>query len=311
VAEQISRRANRVTSAVFDAPFETQIVRFGHHGLNLKDSLDAMEGWSILTNIWHEHEGEATVRPGETTFATLPAASTVHSIRKLRDPHAGTTTRLWGAGTSLSHGATGATSVIDTGFSGDPLALVPHRPPFSGAPWMFVGDRTKMVKVRADGLVLPIGLPIPIVAAVTAIGTQYRRSICLGNATDSTAAIAWTGAAGGDEQGNATDVPAVPTDTASSPAGYDLYFITNPGSIVTTYDSWWGAAITRDLTELDAITPLTGEPATVPASDDDIIHLWMKLSHPQLVEEVRVYIVVSATFSETPRRSSRRTPMRT
>ena len=39
-------------------------MRFGSGTLNLKDSLDAMEGWSRHTNVWHESEGEATVAPG-------------------------------------------------------------------------------------------------------------------------------------------------------------------------------------------------------------------------------------------------------
>ena len=301
MAEQISRRANNVTASAFEAPFETQIVRFGQNGLNLKDSLDAMQGWSALTNIWHEHEGEATIRPGETSLATVTAGQTVHAVRKLRDPHFGSVTRFWGVDSTLRQGTSGAlAAAIDTGYSGDPLTLFPHRPPLSGEPWMFIADRSRMRKVRADGLVLPIGLPIPSAPPTATLHTEYKRAICLGNTTDSTQAAGWAGAPGKDDLGNATDTPDPPTDETSSPSGTgDLYFITKPGSIVTTYDTWWGIPITRDLTELDAVSPVTGDPSTKPAADDDVVHLWMKLSHPQLAEEVRLYIVVSSVFSAT------------
>src|SRR5215831_6634406 len=118
MAEQVSRRANNVTSAGFENPFETQIVRFGVQGLNLKDSLDAMEGWSALTNIWHEHEGEATIRPGETVLATVSAGETVHSVRKLRNPRTGAHTRVWGVGTTVRRGLTGVLTSTDGGYIG-------------------------------------------------------------------------------------------------------------------------------------------------------------------------------------------------
>ena len=78
MAEQISRRSNNITTSPFESPFENQLTRFGLNGLNLKDSLDAMEGWARLTNIWHENEGEATGRPGQTSLATH-GGTTCHS----------------------------------------------------------------------------------------------------------------------------------------------------------------------------------------------------------------------------------------
>jgi len=293
MAEQISRRSNNVTSAAFEAPFETQIVRYGSNGLNLKDSLDAMEGWSRLTNIWHENEGEATARPGQTVLATHPAASTCHSIRKLRDPQAGTFTRLWGVGTTLHRGSSGATTSIDSGYSGDPLTLAPHRPPLSGDPWMFVGDRTKMSKVRADGLVLPIGLPVPSTAPVVALGTEYSKAIAMCDASDSSEPANWVGTAGTDENDHASDPPEAMVATAGPISGFGVYGVTAPGLLVDSpYDSWWGVPLTRDLTSLNEV----GGAGTTPASEDDIVHAWMMTSHPHLLEEIRLYIVVSDPF---------------
>src|SRR5262245_21437802 len=297
MAEQISRRSNNVTSAPFDTPFENQIQRFGAGTLNLKDSLDAMEGWSRLTNIWHQNEGEATARPGQTAFATFGGTSSpVHSVRKLRDPASGTFTRIWGVGNTVQHGASGAITSVGPGYSGDPVSLVPHRPTLSGDPWMYVGDRSKMVKVRNDGLAFPIGLPAPA-APTAAPGTEYRRSIATFSAADSTAAGSWTGVAGSDEHGNASGVPTI-VGGFGIPGGTtpEIYVTTVDAAVDSPYDSWVGIGLTRDLTTL---SPVPGPGADIPASDDDLIHFWMKTSHPHLIEEIRVYIVVSSAFNAT------------
>ncbi|HEY6415292.1 MAG TPA: hypothetical protein VIX41_03610, partial [Acidimicrobiales bacterium] len=294
MAEQISRRSNNVTASPFDLPFETTLIRFGAGSLNLKDSLDVLEGWSRMTNLWHEHEGEATVRPGETVLATH-GSSPVHSIRKLRDPAAGTSTRLWGVSNGLQIGASGALTSIASGFSGDPLALVPHRPPLSGAPWMLVGDRHKMVKVRGDGLVVPIGLPAPTAAPTTALATEYRTAIAQFESGDGTHAASWTGTAGTDKDGNASGVPITVDDTTGYMVGAGaVRFRTTDGAFVYPYDSWWGHKFASPV-DLTTLTEVGGS-ATRPASDDDEIHLWLLVSDPHAVEEVRLYFVVSDDF---------------
>jgi hypothetical protein len=294
MAEQISRRSNNVTSAGFEEPFETSIVRFGSGTLNLKDSLDAMEGWSRHTNIWHENEGEATARPGQTLLASHDAGTTCHSIRKLRDPDSAITTRFWGVGSSVHRGLSGMTSSVSSGYSGDPLALLPHRPPLSGDPWLFVGDSEKMAKIRADGLALPIGLPAPASPPVTAFSTEYSRAIAMCESGDGTQAANWVPAPGQDFEGTTIGTPAVPIPTAGPIAGEGMYCVTNPGAGTELggYDSWWGIAVTRNLTTLTEV----GGSGTTAASDDDIVHLWMKTSHPHLLAEIRLYIVVGTTF---------------
>src|SRR5574342_1284395 len=157
--EQSSNRGDVITPARFTGPFETHVVRYGVKGLQLQDSLDALDGWARHTNIDHTNNGEATSRPGQTSFAT--AGTKHHSVRKLRDPQTGVHPRVWGIDTNLYIGASGALTQVDAGYSGDPLTLVPNHPPLSGDPWMFVADRGRMRKVRADGLDLPIGLPAP------------------------------------------------------------------------------------------------------------------------------------------------------
>lgn len=288
MAEQISRRAQNVTNAQFEGAFETHTVRFGSGTLNLKDSLDAMEGWARHTNVWHQNESEATARPGQTSIATHGTGTTCHSIRKLRDPDSASATRFWGIGSTLHRGATGATAGVASGFSGDPLALLPHRPPLSGEPWLFVGDRTKMAKVRADGLALPIGLPAPATPS-TALATEHTTPIAMCDSSDGTDAAAWTPAPGRDSADNPTGAPGAMADESgiAPDGGPSIYGITAPGTVTGGYDSWWGAAVSRDLTVLSG---------GIPASDEDLVHIDMKTSHPHQLAEIRLYIVCSDTF---------------
>ncbi len=285
--EQISRRGDQVTKAAFTGAFENHPVRYGTKGLNLKDALDVLEGWSRHTNGDHAEDGQVTSRPGQTTFAT---AGTLHHSVRLLVPSTGV--RVWGVDTNLYLGASGALTQIDTGYSGDPLALTPHRPPLSGDPWMFVGDRNRMRKVRADGLVVPIGLPAPSAAATSALDREFSRLLASFDTGDGTNAATWTPTAGNDTQGNPSGLGFV-TDIPGPIAGTGCYFTTNVGSATSAYDSWFARAVSRDGTQLD---PVGGPPGAVPASDEDILHTWMLCSHPHLVEEIRVYIVVSAAF---------------
>jgi len=282
--EQSSRRANPVTGSAFESPFENKIVRFGVQGLNLKDALDALEGWARHTNLDHDNTGEATVRAGQTSLAT--AGTVHHSVRKLRDEQSGTFTRIWGIDSNLYLGASGGLAAIDAGYSGDPIALLPHRPPLSGDPWMFVADRSRMRKVRADGLDLPIGLPAPGSAPGVALGTEQVTQIATCDTPDATDAVNWVPIAGTDTEGVPSNIPNVLDDSSAPPAGSGITLITDVGSAGDTFDSWAGIAILRDLTQVGG----------VPASDDDVIHLWMKTSDPQLIDEIRIYFVVSTVF---------------
>jgi hypothetical protein len=303
MAEQISRRAQNVTNSQFEGAFENHRVRFGSGTLNLKDSLDAMEGWARHTNLWHQSEGEATARPGQTVVATHGGETICHSIRKLHDP-GGPDTRFWGVGSALHRGLSGATAPVSSGYSGQPLALLPHRPPLSGVPWMFVGDASKMAKVRADGLALPIGLPAPATPAATHLASECSRAIAQCDPSDGTQASAWTPAPGHDGAGTVTGVPAAPVpDFSPTFGGEGIYCVTAPATVVVPfddpapvvkggYDSWWGLPLDLDLTHL---TDIDGG-AVHDASDDDLIRLSLKTSHPDKLAEIRLYVVVSELF---------------
>lgn len=288
---QDSRVGHPITSSGFTNPFETINTRYGQKGLNLNANLDALgpDELSRMTNADHSDGGDATSRPGQTVVATT-GATNLHSIRRLNDPTDGSFTRIIGADTSLYRGQTTLSS-IDTGYSGDPLSLVPTRPPFSGETWMFVGDRSRMRKVRVDGLDLPIGLAAPSTAPTATLVPARRTPIAYfdpavnGSVQDGTSGQFWTANAGFSfsDPPVATGIPLTFTDSGT--------FQTNPGTAVMAadagYNSFWGLARTLDLSTIGGVA----------AEDEDIIHLILNFGNPSQVGEVRFYFVCSETFS--------------
>jgi hypothetical protein len=292
--EQQSQRGQVITTATFENPFSTEIYPFGAGGLNLKDAIDAIPvgQFSRSTNMIHSQDRAVTGRPGLTSLAT--AGTEHHSVRRLSDPQAGTYTRIWGIDQKLYRGQSGALTQIDAGYSGDPLYLLPHRPPLSGDPWMFVGDRSRMRKVRADGLDLPIGLPAPGAAPTVALGTfqktllaAFDKNAANGGVDDFTGGQYWTPNAGYDYSDTpiATGVPLTYTDSGR--------FTTVPGAAVEQagrgYYSYWGLPKVLDMSA-------TGAKVT---TDDDLINLIIKWSHPELTAETRIYFVCSPGFDPT------------
>lgn len=293
--EQQSGRGQPVTKAAFEGAFETVLLPFGPSRWNLQDDIDAMPPGHFprLTNVVNDQDGRLLARAGQTSFAT--AGTEHHSIRKFRDPQASSESRVWGIDAHLYQGTSGALTQIDTGYSGQPLALVPHRPEISGDPWMFVGDKNRMRKVRFDGLDLEIGLPKPASAATAALLAIRQTNIALFGLGDNQHFTNWTSNQGYlyDVDGNITGLSALPfiTDVSNGISGsLGLNFETNQGAgSPGGYSNWWGCPLVNNLTLVGGVA----------ASDDDYIHIWMNVSHSQFIEEFRIYLVVSPVFDPT------------
>lgn len=99
----------------------------------------------------------------------------VHSIRRLNDSTQGSAKRVYGAGTKLYLGE--GTASVDSGYSGNPLALLPFRPDQSPQPWMYVADSLRMRKVRIDDTLHTIGIEPPLAAPTVAFGPDVFQSI--------------------------------------------------------------------------------------------------------------------------------------
>ncbi len=292
--EQVGRRSLPVTAAPFPAPFETGVVRCGQGGVTLLDDADASKGdCRRMTNLFHEGGGSLTLVPGLVRH-TGEAGTLHHTIARLNDVDSNLYLYVLGVDTSLYTG-TDTLTEVDDGYSGDPLTLVPYRPPLSGETWMFVADRDRLRKVRTDGLDLPIGLPAPSTQAAATVQPAQQTAICAFDATDGSDAATWTGIAGYDYQRAVDQEGPQPTGVpvAGDGGGVDgntVELKTVPGGVEDAARGYWSAWAHPLALNLAVV-------GTVAASDDDYLHTWVKFSHPDKTAEFRVYFVVSETFA--------------
>ncbi len=149
-----------------------------------------------LVNVRSYIDGLVQTRSGVTVGSSNATATPLHSLRRLNVTAPGAPqaqTLIAGGGTSLytTDGLLDAFTLRDTGYSGNYLSFVPHRPTQSPEPWMYVADANKMRKVRVNGTNYQMGIAPPTVAPNAFIGAPIRTTI-----SDFEAAGAWTN--GGD-----------------------------------------------------------------------------------------------------------------
>lgn len=159
-------------------------ARCAQLGLNLRDVNDRVtEGyWVRLNNVQSTQEGALTTREGALTFVEVVLA-VPHSVRRL-DP----ATLIIGAGNMLFYNSSPyldpVSAAIFSGFSGNPLTMVPYKSPDSDDPWMFIGDSATLRKVAADGRLYQWGgEPPAVVASAVAGGAGLLNSSIAGAIT--------------------------------------------------------------------------------------------------------------------------------
>ena len=155
-------------------------------GLGLRHPPDLLpEGlYPVLNNMTARSIGGLQPRAGlSAPLQTYPSA--VHSIRRLNDPTNSTFARLIGAGGSLYD--TTSNVAIDSGYSGNPLSMVPFRPNQSPQPWMYISDSQRSRKVRTDRTNYAQGIAPPTASPSVARGTPNYKIVEQFNA-----AGAWT-----------------------------------------------------------------------------------------------------------------------
>lgn len=275
-----------VTAAAYDAPWQTQMVRIGRRGLNLAQDAASLhpEDATLYTNAVHHGDGRIVSRPGQGSLLT--AAGSHHSHARLNNPRLSTFTRYVGVGTGLHVGTAGPLgAAVDSGYSGDPLTFLRTRPTISGDPWMLAADRSRVRMVREDGVVATLGLNAPTLAAAIALDTARTVPICEFDASDGTEAATWTPNAGLDDSGVVTGVPTQVDGGGIS--GNAVEFRSEAGAAAAAYYNFWNHTLALNLSQY-----ADGRAA----DDDDLIHLWLKVSEPENVVEVRLYFVVDAGF---------------
>lgn len=148
-------------------------------GMDLNRPVDELKPMkaAVLENLRQHQFGRISPRFGMTKLVDV--STCVHSIRRLNDLITGDYSYIIGDETTLyvvrMVGGVLTATLVDTSYSGNPLALLPYRPEQSPASWMFVGDSSRMRKVNQPGTVHQIGLPSPTVYpdAVLAPNTGY------------------------------------------------------------------------------------------------------------------------------------------
>ena len=202
-----------------ETKYQVDTQRFVCTGLDLNAPIDMVrEGkYPFLQNVRVTSFGEIINRPGvlALTAAGVVASQTpVHSMRRLTDPRSSTGAYVVGVGTVIATGAFAFTQ-RDTGYSGDPLALVPYRPENSPDPWMYIGDRSRMRKLKRDGTLHMIGLSAPANAPTAALGVPTYKTVSDFNTPGDFANAGDAGAAGAVVRVNTT-VSQILYDTGSS-----------------------------------------------------------------------------------------------
>jgi len=123
--------------------------RFGVRGIQLSRPVDLLEEnkYPALKNVRSYVDGVIQSRPGMALIYDVDsgAATALHTIKRLNDAVNARSTYFTGAGTKLYADTSGHTAAteIDSGYSGDPISTVPHRPEQSPLPWLYFMDRTR------------------------------------------------------------------------------------------------------------------------------------------------------------------------
>jgi hypothetical protein len=266
--------------------YETVMTRLGRKGLNLVDAMDDLDQQELarLVNMVSRFGSVLEVRPGQSGLGTTTGSEHIHSITRLNDPAAAAFTLLAGSATDVYRGTTGAFSIVDSNYSGDPLTFAQATAPTTGVPYTLIGDRSRNRKISRTGAKELIGavasLVVPTVATAAEHTTGIARFDNVGG--DGTAAASWTMTAGTDTAGAASGAP------SAADNGDSVDFTTAPGGAGAglSYFSVVSIAKASDLTTLNA--------GAYVATDDDLMNLRFRVDRPDLLEEVRVYLVCGA-----------------
>ena len=188
---------------------------------------------AILRNVRSSHKfGHLEPRPGLTNLSITGS----HSIRRLNDPATARGVRVTGHSTSLY--VDGAS--VDTGYSGDPIALIPHRPPQSPEAWMYCADSSRMRKVNVDSELHQIGLPAPTTAPTVALADNTTTSTFYKEIDDGDATTNWT-----------ADGTTVASLAASNPPRVDVTTVTITAVLYDSGTDGWCCVRPSDLTGIN------------------------------------------------------------
>lgn len=191
-----------------EVKFSRDTNRFDCSGLDLNRPVDSVKKnkFPLLYNMRSYQDGRLEPRLGLTDLgAPVTGQTPVHSCRRLNDPTSGSFIRVIGTGLHLAYGPTAPFIDVDSGYSGDPLAMVPYRPEASPSSYMYVADSARMRKLSALGVLDLIGYDAPVNAPAVALDVPSYKDVSEFNST-----------AGWSLGGDATAGPALTTVNRTS-----------------------------------------------------------------------------------------------
>lgn len=147
--------------------FNRQKRRFFCNGVGLNTWREITEPnkYPKLENIRINEKGVIQARKGYVQVGSaFGSPSQVHSITRLTDKPSSVSLRIIGADTLLFSETGGTFTQRSTGYSGNPLTMVPYRPDQATETWAYLGDSTKLSKIDTEsslGTVRNIGITPP------------------------------------------------------------------------------------------------------------------------------------------------------
>jgi len=148
-----------------EVKYNRDTQRFDVVGIDLNRPVDSVKPgkFPYLRNMRSYQAGRLEPRMGmEDLGIVVSGQAPVHSVRRLNDPYTNSWKRIIGTGTHLATGQTFPYTDLDSGYSGDPLALQPWKPPNAPDAYMYVADRTRMRKTNVVQTLDTIGYPAPV-----------------------------------------------------------------------------------------------------------------------------------------------------
>ena len=222
-------------------------------GLDLVSPVDRMPpgAFQRLTNVRAVQEGRLDGRPGYTTYGNgVGGPKLLHSIRRLNDEDrsvaAAGYSYVVGNGTTIDAGVETSLVQVDTGYSGNPLSLIPFRPEVTPESWMYCYDSLKQSKINGVGTVRPIGVVPPNAAPAAEYGIPCMADLDTGQTVGAwvTDGTSFTGAvAQTNRLPSAGWVISVPTGSGANPlydSGSTGWCCFEPASASSGDYSWAG-----------------------------------------------------------------------
>lgn len=166
-----------------DNQFKTFSYRLLNGGVVARHASDTLPPGTYrnLQNMESRAEGALATRYGlqaltQNGSANQPLGAPVHSLGKLQS--LGPMYRYAGVGTALYRSPVPtAFTQVASGLSGSRLSMSPYRPATNANPWMFVADKTKLVKDSGSGAAQNWGLAPPVQPPTVQIGDPAKTII--------------------------------------------------------------------------------------------------------------------------------------